>query len=89
MPGQATEQCVAFVARGADGVEDLVFKPFDARHQIKLTRDHLTVEQLQQIGIGNLVTAFGGFAPGCQIVEIAQEIAIDHFGAVDLPGGGS
>ena len=46
--GRARDHRVAFVATGADGVEDLVLHPQHARHQVQVARDQLRFEQLPE-----------------------------------------
>jgi hypothetical protein len=49
MAGEARDHRVAFVAGGTDGVEHLLLHAQHARHQVEVARDHLRLQQLQEI----------------------------------------
>src|SRR3546814_1138877 len=49
VPGQARHHCIALVPGTADGVEHLVLHPQHPRHQIKVARDQLRLEQRAKV----------------------------------------
>src|SRR5690625_6702188 len=77
------------MARGANGIKNLVFLALDARHQVQLTRGHLAVEQLQQVNVGRPGAVFDNYMSILNGRNMGNEILINDFSAVDLarPGG--
>src|SRR5690625_7274846 len=72
------------MARRANGVKNLVFLTLDARHQVQLTRGHLAVEHLQQVGIGWSGAVFNSDMAILNGRNVGKEILINNFSAVDL-----